>query len=171
MDLNKDVRERNVKTRDQRPLLVQQIQKQRGNSHLQQRFLDRCQAKIPLESQLRKIIQKTHKSKAQRQCKNIKNGVILHGRNADQQAKDQTEDEHQTAHHRCSCFVIVPGRANFTNGLPRLQRPQHRQYQKTDEAGQHGGCRHRNQYSCHFTSPDQASFVSNFSTAISICMP
>ena len=117
----------NIQIAGQHFLLIQQVQIQCGNCHLQKCLLQRGQTQIPLILKLKEVIQKTDKAEAKSQSDDEKDGVILHGGDIAHQTKDRSYNEHQAAHHRCTGFVVVPGRAYFPNGLSCLQCPQDRQ--------------------------------------------
>ena len=137
----------------QNALLLEQIHKDCRNRHLQKGFLDGGQSQIPLVLCLAEIIQKTDQAKRQAQCQHIKNSIVLHHRKIANNADNGGEDKEQTTHHRCSRFIIMPCRTDFTDGLSGLECPKNREQQNTQQTGQNAtGC-HCDQNSRHISIP------------------
>ena len=128
-------------------LAQQQVQKQRRNRCLERSLLERGQTQVALELELKEIIQKADKAIAKAQTQHIENGIVLHCGDIHKQSHDQTQHEHQAAHHRGAGLVVVPDRAFLTDGLTGLQCPQHGNQKIADHTGKHATAQSCNDYS------------------------
>ena len=157
----------------QTAVLIQGIDKQRRSRHLKQQLLQGGQAQVLVMLDFGKIIHHADGAEGQSHAIDIENGIVLHGADVHQQANQCSRNEHQPAHHRGACLLVVPGGADFTQLDSGLQCTKHGQQEIAENTGQDGADQGSNQDSGHyfFLLCNQFSLFISASTICSMRMP
>ena len=136
MDVEAPVHKGDVQAAVQAAAFIHDIDKECGNRHLKQHFLQRGEPQVCLVPDLGEVIQEADDAEGQRHQIDIENGGVLHEGDVAQQADQRSGNEHDAAHHGGAHFVVMPGGPHLPDGLSGLQSPQHREQKMSENTGQ-----------------------------------
>ena len=164
IDQRRDVDERLPDKRDIE-IIRQGIRKmhagkeQAGRQHLQNELLQARQAEIALFLHLDEVIGKADQAEHQRQRQHKQVLIVAglaHGMPAGDDAQKRRQNKDDAAHGRRARLALMPLRADFPDGLARLQRAQRRNKPPAEQQRQNEAAQHRNK------DPDQRRFHFSF---------